>query len=324
MQIIDADDDFSGMDGRIALDGAGVRRGCAAPPARVRPVRWARRAHSPCCSTCLGNPRRLQVSDPTKTVSTMPKPEPRKYPLPDVKMLYGLAAARCAFPNCRHEVVLDFDPADGRKQIGKIAHIIGHSDDGPRGDRNYPREKLDTYENWLLLCPTCHDTVDALESKYTIESLRKLKADHERWVRERLSVAISDVGFAELDIATKAVMRASVAQPGDYKLTPLKEKIKKNGLTEASDSLITLGLSQIDEVSDFVEQMAQLDSDFPGRLKDGFVSEYDRLQGTGMAGDALFEQLREFASNRSQDFRRQAAGLAVLTYLFERCDVFEK
>jgi uncharacterized protein YydD (DUF2326 family) len=29
----------------------------------------------------------------------------RKYPSADVKILYGLAAARCAFPDCREELV---------------------------------------------------------------------------------------------------------------------------------------------------------------------------------------------------------------------------
>jgi len=75
---------------------------------------------------------------------------------------------------------LEASTEEERKQIGKIGHIVGHSDKGPRGDPNYPRDKLETYENWILLCPTCHDTVDALDSRYTVADLRRLKAEHER------------------------------------------------------------------------------------------------------------------------------------------------
>lgn len=254
----------------------------------------------------------------------MSKAEPRKYPLPDVKMLYGLAAGRCAFPTCRKEVVLDSDPVDGRKQIGKIAHIIGHSDSGPRGDATYPRHKLDTYENWVLLCPTCHDTSDALTTANDVKTLRSLKADHEQWVSQKLTVAIPGVGFAELEIVTKVIAQNSPSENRDLTLTPPVAKILKNGLTGNSQLLITLGLSKAREVGDFVEHMAQVDSDFPERLKAGFVAEYDRLKAEGVVGDLLFESLRAFAGGSSQNFSRQAAGLVVLSYLFERCEIFEK
>jgi hypothetical protein len=34
--------------------------------------------------------------------------------------------------------------------------------------------------------------------------------------------------------------------------------------------------------------------------------------------------LRQFSCGNSPDFKRAAAGLAVLSYLFERCEVFER
>jgi len=240
-------------------------------------------------------------------------------------MLYGLAAGRCAFPACRRrEVVLDPDPTDGRKQIGKIAHIVGHSDSGPRGDASYPRKKLDTYENWVLLCPTCHDTVDALTSAHTIQNLRDLKTDHEKRVSQQLTVAISAVGFAELDIVTKAIAQNSPPENNDLTLTAPVAKIRKNGLSGRTQFLITMGLSKAREVGRFVEHVAQADPDFPERLKAGFTVEYDRLKVGSVSGDLLFEGLRAFAGGSFQEFSRQAAGLVVLTYLFERCEIFEK
>lgn len=248
----------------------------------------------------------------------------RKYPQSDVKILYGRAAGRCAFPSCRREIILEAIPDERRKQIGKIAHIIGHSKDGPRGDPNYPEDKLDTYENWILLCPTCHDTVDALDSKHTVTELRQLKADHEAWVRTSLGNELLDIGFPELEVVARAMATTAGVPSDDFSVTPPEEKMRRNELTNQVHLLLTMGLSKSKEVHNFVQQFALVDADFPERLKAAFVSEYDRLRREGVAGDLLFESMRQFACAGTSDFRRQAAGLAVLSYLFECCEVFEK
>jgi len=248
----------------------------------------------------------------------------RKYPIADIKILYGLAAGRCAFPDCRREVIIESTDADESKQIGKIAHIVGHSDGGPRGDPDYPREELDTYKNWVLLCPTCHDTFDAQDNTYTVDFLLKLKADHECWVRTSLASEILGVGFAELEVVAKAIIAATAPISADFSVTPPQAKMERNGLTKPVHMLITMGLSKSKEVYSFVQHVAEMDVDFPERLKAGFVAEYNRLLSTGLMGDALFEAMHEFSSGGSQDFKRQAAGLAVLSHLFEACEVFEK
>ncbi len=247
----------------------------------------------------------------------------RGYPRSDVKLLFGRAALRCAFPTCRREVASP-DEDTPKTQIGKIAHIIGHSDDGPRGDSSFPREKLDTYHNWILLCPTCHDTADVEPEKYTVELLRNAKAEHESWVRASLAIEIPNIGFAELEIVTKSIATSSRLILSDFVLTPPLEKMNKNGLTPAIHSLLSMGLSRNSEVKAFIQMYAEIDTNFPDRLKEGFIVEYDRLKSSNIVGDALFETLLQFSSGNSSDFKRTAAGLAILSYLFESCEVFEK
>ncbi len=248
----------------------------------------------------------------------------RKYPLPDLKILYGLAAGRCAFPRCRREVVLEDSIEEGRKQIGKIGHIVGHSDQGPRGDQDYPQGKLDTYENWILLCPTCHDTVDTVESRYTVAYLRTLKEEHELWVRTSLGTEMPGIGFQELEVVAWAIATSANAPSEDFSVTSPQEKMERNELTKPVQMLLTMGLSKAKEVHSFIQQFAVSDSEFPERLKAGFAAEYQRLRANGMSGDALFEALHQFSSSGSREFKRQAAGLAILAYLFELCEVFEK
>lgn len=247
----------------------------------------------------------------------------RKYPAPDVKKLYAKSAGRCALATCRIDIVLETPSHDKSKQIGKIAHIVAHGESGPRANRDFPKDKLDAYDNWILLCPTCHDTVDSLESQYTVEQLLKIKSEHEAWVSERLDESMSEVSFAELAIAVKSIASGQHFVNGDFHAIAPDEKIQKNGLTQEVRAQISMGLSRSSEVNDFLVKASQLDAKLPERLKDGFKGKYLELRQS-FSGDALFYAMLEFAQSGQQGFKQQAASLAILTYLFHLCEVFEK
>ena len=77
-------------------------------------------------------------------------------------------------------------------------------------------------------------------------------------------------------------------------------------------------------VADYVEAEAQLGPDFPERLKAGFLEEYFGKRKEGHKGDDLFELMCAFAQRGLRKQADKTAGIAVLVYLFEICDVFEK
>ena len=71
-------------------------------------------------------------------------------------------------------------------KFGELAHIIAHSPDGPRPNvKDYPQEYIDSEDNIMILCPTCHTMIDKKEneSKYNESLLRKWKEDHERRIK---------------------------------------------------------------------------------------------------------------------------------------------
>ncbi len=69
----------------------------------------------------------------------------------------------------------------GAFNVGEMAHIIAHSEGGPRGRAG---GGSDAYPNLILLCPTCHKKVDkAPEGEFTEEMLLRWKVDHEREIR---------------------------------------------------------------------------------------------------------------------------------------------
>ena len=74
----------------------------------------------------------------------------------------------------------DETPFDEKKVIGQIAHIVASSVSGPRGDPDFPAERIDDESNLILLCPSHHVLVDAQPATYTVAVLRGWKREHQR------------------------------------------------------------------------------------------------------------------------------------------------
>lgn len=114
----------------------------------------------------------------------------------DQRRLWGLSRNRCAYPQCRTQLVQrqGDDEAGDHALVGDGAHIRSASPDGPRYDPDYPVEKLETYDNRILLCATHHRLVDANDgAAYSVENLIAMKGRHERSEdsRERVEKAVS-------------------------------------------------------------------------------------------------------------------------------------
>jgi len=229
---------------------------------------------------------------------------------------------RCALPACRINLTYDGIQAD-TVVIGEAAHIYGEKDTAARYRQEMTDDQRNHYDNLIYLCPNCHTKIDKQISDYPAENLIKIKKEHEAWVSERLDESISEVTFAELEIAAKAIATGQHFTNGDFYVITPEEKIKKNGLTQEVRALISTGLSRSSEVSSYLVKAAQLDPTFPERLKDGFKEKYLELKKTA-SGDVLFMEMFEFAQSGQHDFKQQAASLAILTHLFHLCEVFEK
>lgn len=105
------------------------------------------------------------------------------------RLVWTKAAARCAFPECRRELIEEAVGDDPAVFLGEIAHIVGHSEEGgPRADEPIPGGDREGEANLVLLCLEHHTIIDRQAATYTVERLVALKADHERWVRETLRI----------------------------------------------------------------------------------------------------------------------------------------
>ncbi|MFZ1548771.1 MAG: HNH endonuclease [Candidatus Nitrotoga sp.] len=232
---------------------------------------------------------------------------------------------RCAFPNCSSQLTVDAPTKGNSVVIGEAAHIAGENPTAARYDSAMSEAARNSYDNLIYLCASHHTQIDKQEAHFAVNELVQLKVDHEMKVREGMNFAFAQIGFPELQMATEWVNHF---QPGeesqDFSLLPPGEKILKNDLKNGSRITITMGLSVAKLVGDFVQHEAQIDSDYPERLKAGFLEEYFRLRREGHRGDDLFDLMCDFAQRGLDVQSKRSAGLAVLVYLFEKCDVFEK
>ena len=130
--------------------------------------------------------------------------------------------------------------------------------------------------------------------------------------------------FAELELVMRVVRDKPALTGTDFTLLDPEEKLQRNELTIRTRDQLVLGLSKVQLVRQYIEHQVKIDGLFPDRLQAGFLAQYRRFREEGLTGDDLFDRLADFAAGGASDRRYQAAGLAVLTYLFELCDVFEK
>lgn len=71
--------------------------------------------------------------------------------------------------------------------LGELAHIVGQqtTEGSPRGDYDLPESERDLAANLMLLCAGEHDEIDrdGAVDMLTVDRLRRIKHDHEDWVR---------------------------------------------------------------------------------------------------------------------------------------------
>ena len=243
-----------------------------------------------------------------------------------IKLLLAFRSGdRCAFSGCPRQLTIDAPIGGDSVVIGEAAHIAGENSTAARYDPTMDDTTRNHYNNLVYLCGDHHTQIDKQQKHFSVDTLLRLKTEHETKVRKAMDDAFAQIGFPELQVATEWVNRF---QPGqdtqDYALLPPEAKIRKNDLKNGSRITITMGLSVAKLVGEFVQAEALIDEDYPERLKAGFLEEYFKWRREGIQGDDLFDLMCNFAQRGMQGQARRSAGLAVLVYLFEKCDVFEK
>jgi tetratricopeptide (TPR) repeat protein len=102
------------------------------------------------------------------------------------KVLWGRAASRCAFPDCRRELVMNHSEQNDESLVGEECHMVAREARGARGKSAMSLKERNEYDNLILLCNIHHKLIDDQPDTYPVSRLKQMKADHEKWVQESL------------------------------------------------------------------------------------------------------------------------------------------
>lgn len=126
-------------------------------------------------------PRSSPTPSPVRTV--------RKIPEVQRLLLCVRAGGRCEFNGdnkylFRHSLTL----TEGN--FSQVAHVVAFSERGPRGRRPSGRVRTEIHDikNLMLLCSECHKLIDDHPGDYSVRTLRRYKAKHERRIKHLTSL----------------------------------------------------------------------------------------------------------------------------------------
>jgi hypothetical protein len=108
----------------------------------------------------------------------------RAIPDKEWKVLLVDSGGLCAFPGCGKKLVEPGNHEDDAAFLGKIAHIVADSRQGPRGDSPMSDQDRDKHTNLMLVCGDHHDVIDKQPRTYSVPVLRRMKQDHEARIHQ--------------------------------------------------------------------------------------------------------------------------------------------
>jgi hypothetical protein len=228
----------------------------------------------------------------------------------------------CAMPDCKIDLLPKITE-DTESNISENAHIFAFGDSGPRANEKMDFSERNSEKNLILVCANCHTIIDKHPDIYTTEKLLEIKNNHEKEVLDKLNNDVPSVGFSELENVLKYLASEQISINDEYQLLTPTEKIQKNNLSKQVTQSIVRGMIGANQVRQYLEKHP--DTEYGNRIRERFVQEYNRLRNEEkLTNDNLFYSLLDFAALRSNEPEKTRAGLSVLVYLFETCEVFEK
>jgi hypothetical protein len=130
------------------------------------------------------------------------------------------------------------------------------------------------------------------------------------------------LGFDSLQVVLLTIARQQ--PPPNQQIRPVPpDKLSANALSDSVETLLSAGMTRSDLVEQFFNKW--YDPRLGNEVAEAFTREYQRLRGLNILPNLIFQELMKFAGGTGVGTPEHiAAVLAVLAYLFEKCEIFEE
>lgn len=157
-------------------------------------------------------------------------------------ILMGLCGGKCEFRGCNNSVVEDM-LTGAKGNFSNYAHIIASSSNGPRGDKKLSNQLSDDDSNIMVLCRLHHKEVDDNPGIYTVDILKKMKTEHERYIKELMKIKKECVVMG-IKYSFNISDRVPKINDDDVRRCAFKQNFY------CSENIINLADSKADEIDD--------------------------------------------------------------------------
>lgn len=130
---------------------------------------------------------------------------------------------------------------------------------------------------------------------------------------------MSAIGYQDITLVLDSIEGQSLTF-SDEVIAPSQEKLEKNMLSTSVTTLLKSGRRIEHVVENIFDHSSQ--PDFGEGIGTAIRKKYCALKELNLPPDKIFEHLQKFVGFNGSP-KRQVAALAVLSYFFERCDIFE-
>lgn len=189
-----------------------------------------------------------------------------------LNLVWARSAGRCQLDGCNEDLTRHLVIGSRRANKGYVAHIIGSSADGPRGDPERSKELAKDPDNVMLLCDGCHREIDREHPEdYPEVRLRDMKRRHEAWVSR--AVGLKPDSQSHILRFTNRIEANETAIPLDDCILAMQAIGKTPASVDAID--LKIGVSGHNETDD-VYWAAE-----PGDLQNFFSKKFEGYFNTG-------------------------------------------
>jgi hypothetical protein len=180
------------------------------------------------------------------------------------RVLASRAANTCSNPECRAPTSGPQDDPDKAVNVGVAAHITARSPGGPRYDPGLLPEERSAPSNGIWLCQNCAKYVDNDEARFSVEVLKKWKADAEERAKARVGKTAAVIGSNPIYLAKYARVRITPIVPRVHEQSEfiLMEDSNESFVFQKTDSQ-----SYVDIPKTFIERIHKVGDSKPALIQ---------------------------------------------------------